>query len=280
MSRISSLLVRRRTLRASYTDGVLTRFAPAPTGWLHLGHVLNAEFVWGSGAHVLLRIEDHDRERCRPEYEAGILEDLAWLGYRPDILAGRQSDRDAVYREAIEILRARGLVYGCNCTRKQIEARGPTFDELWYSGHCRDRGLPLIDGYGWRVRVDPGVECFVDGRLGPQEQDPSQQCGDFLLRDRHGNWTYQFAVTVDDWRQGIDLVIRGVDLLPSTARQIRLARLLGRARPPSFLHHPLIMKSPDQKLSKSDRDTGIRDLRATGWTPQQIKETARRGASG
>jgi glutamyl-Q tRNA(Asp) synthetase len=257
---------------------VLTRFAPAPTGWLHLGHVLNAEYVWGSGAEVLLRIEDHDRERSRPEYEAGILEDLEWLGFRPDILAGRQSDRDAVYREAIEILRAQRMVYACDCTRKTIEARGPTFDELWYSGHCRDRGLPLVDGYGWRVRIDPGVERFTDRRLGPQEQDPSEQCGDFLLRDRRGNWTYQLAVTVDDWRQGIDLVIRGVDLLPSTGRQIRLARLLGRERPPSFLHHPLIMKSPDQKLSKSDRDTGVRDLRALGWTPLRVKDAARHGA--
>ena len=280
---------------------MLTRFAPAPTGWLHLGHVLNAEYVWGSGAKVLLRIEDHDRQRCRPEYEAGILEDLDWLGYRPDIFAGRQSDRDEVYREAIEILRAQRLVYGCDCSRKQVEApafartglsagdgaagreapdpgvevRNPT--ELWYSGRCRDRGLPLIDGYGWRVRMDPGVECFVDGRLGRQEQDPAQQCGDFLLRDRRGNWTYQFAVTVDDWRQQVDLVIRGMDLLSSTGRQIRLARMLGRERPPSFLHHPLIMKSKNQKLSKSDRDTGVRDLRAIGRTPEQIKDAARRG---
>ncbi len=279
---------------------MLTRFAPAPTGWLHLGHVLNAEYVWGSGARVLLRIEDHDRERSRPEYEAGILEDLEWLGYRPDILAGRQSDRDHVYRETLDMLRAQGLVYACDCTRSAIvstaeirgprsevrgarsEIRGPRSErpgsdptELWYPGNCRDRSLPLIDGYGWRVRMDPGAERFVDERLGPQEQDPSRQCGDFLLRDRRGNWTYQFAVTVDDWRQGIDIVIRGVDLIASTGRQIRLARLLGRERPPRFLHHPLIMKSPDQKLSKSDRDTGVRDLRAQGWSSEQVRAAAR-----
>ena len=114
---------------------------------------------------------------------------------------------------------------------------------------------------GWRLRIDPGIETFEDARLGPQEQDPSAQCGDLLLRDRAGNWTYQFAVTVDDWEQGVDLVIRGMDLLPSTGRQIRLARLLGREHMPVFFHHPLIMKSPDQKLSKSDGDTGIRELR-------------------
>jgi glutamyl-tRNA synthetase/glutamyl-Q tRNA(Asp) synthetase len=275
---------------------VRTRFAPAPTGWLHLGHVLNAEYVWGfmepaspklleQRRQVLLRIEDHDRERCRPEYEAGILEDLEWLDYRPALPFVRQSERDAIYREAVVVLAAQGLVYGCDCTRREIDAgsakRGAPADgigptELWYAGRCRDRGLPLANGVGWRVRMDPGVERFVDARLGPQEQDPSAQCGDVLIRDRLSNWTYQFAASVDDFRQGIDLVIRGVDLLPSTGRQIRLARLLGRERPARFAHHPLIMKSPDQKLSKSDGDTGVRELRARGWTPEQVKAAARR----
>jgi glutamyl/glutaminyl-tRNA synthetase len=99
-----------------------------------------------------------------------------------------------------------------------------------------------------------------------------------LLRDRHGNWTYQFAVTVDDWRQQIDFVIRGADLLASTGRQIRLARLLGRAEPLTFLHHPLIMKGADQKLSKSDGDTGVRDLRARGWSPADVIAAARTAA--
>src|SRR5688572_15318818 len=112
----------------------LTRFAPAPTGWLHLGHVLNAWYVWelahSRGARVLLRIEDHDRERCRPEYEAGILEDLDWLGLRPDVYPtdsfragacpGRQSDREQVYRAAVDLLRGKGLVYGCDCSRRTI----------------------------------------------------------------------------------------------------------------------------------------------------------------
>jgi glutamyl/glutaminyl-tRNA synthetase len=114
------------------------------------------------------------------------------------------------------------------------------------------------------------VERFVDLRHGPQEQRPSEQCGDLLARDRDGNWTYQFAATVDDHVQGVSLVVRGDDLLPSTGRQIQLARLLGRREPPQFLHHPLIMKSPRQKLSKSDGDTGIRALRAKGWTPAEV----------
>jgi glutamyl/glutaminyl-tRNA synthetase len=254
-----------------------TRFAPAPTGWLHLGHVLNAEYVWGAGAEVLLRIEDHDRERCRPGFEAAILEDLEWLGYRSDFPLVRQSERGDVYRATIDDLVAKGLVYACDCTRAQIEGRTASSSpsaELVYDNFCRTRGLALADGVGWRVRMDPGVESFVDERLGPQQQDPSVT-GDVLVRDRLGNWTYQWCVSVDDYRQGIDLIIRGEDLLPSTGRQLRIARLLGRARQATFFHHPLLMKSSTQKLSKSDGDTGIRELRARGWTPEQVKHAAR-----
>lgn len=272
----------------------LTRFAPAPTGWLHLGHVLNALYVWGSAealhGRVLLRIEDHDRARSRRAFEIGILDDLDWLGFAPDIFPtacfragacdGRQSDRDSVYREAFETLHDRGLVYACECSRKGIalEANADA-TELRYTGRCRDRGLPIVEGYGWRVRMEPGIEMFDDARLGMQRQDPAAQCGDMLLRDRDGNWTYQFAATVDDCRQQIDLVVRGIDLLASTGRQIRLARLLGRERPPVFLHHELIMKSPTQKLSKSDGDTGVRDLRARGATPEEVLARARSARS-
>ena len=261
---------------------VLTRFAPAPTGWLHLGHVLNADYVWGSGAQVVLRIEDHDRERCRTEYERGILEDLGWLGYRADFPLVRQSGRDAIYREAAQVLRNHGLVYACDCTRAAIERRNPRADaagELRYDGYCRSRILPLSESAGWRVRMDPGIERFTDGLLGPQEQNPSAQGGDVLIRDRLGNWTYQFVAAVDDYRQGIDLVIRGADVLASTGRQIRIARLLGRRTPPEFRHHPLIMKTPTQKLSKSDGDSGVRDLRARGWTAADVIAAARAGVS-
>jgi glutamyl-tRNA synthetase/glutamyl-Q tRNA(Asp) synthetase len=266
----------------------LTRFAPAPTGWLHLGHALNAAYVWQTaretGARVLLRIEDHDRERCRPEYEAGILEDLEWLGFEPDVFtpasfrsgrcAGRQRDRGAIYEAAARTLAARGRLYACDCSRRTLA--GQAGEPAVYPGTCRDRGLALdAPGSGWRVRLDADVEAFLDLRLGPQRQRPSAQCGDVLIRDRRGNWTYQFAVTVDDDEQGIDLVVRGTDLLDSTGRQIQLARLLGRAAPPSFLHHPLVMKGPGQKLSKSDGDTGVRALRAAGWTPAQVIEAAR-----
>jgi glutamyl-tRNA synthetase/glutamyl-Q tRNA(Asp) synthetase len=248
--------------------------------------VLNASYVWNTarevGCRVLLRIEDHDRERCRPEYEAGILDDLDWLGFVPDVCPtecfrrgpcdGRQSDRERIYREALEILVRQRLVYACDCSRRVLAGsdQARTGFERRYPGSCRSRNLPLADGYGWRVRVAESVEEFDDALLGMQRQSPYQQCGDILIRDRRGNWTYQFVVTVDDWIQDVDFVIRGVDLLPSTGRQIHLARLLGRVTPPSYMHHPLIMKSPDQKLSKSDRDTGIRKLREAGWSRGRI----------
>ena len=258
-----------------------------------------------------MRIEDHDRQRSRRQFEEAILEDLAWLGFEADEPLVRQSERGTIYEEALGLLRQRGLVYACACSRAEIAGAlarlepcaasgrepgattggtepvagqgGPADTELEYPGTCRDRGLAEGPSLGLRVRLEPSVERFVDLRLGPQQQQPSAQCGDLLVRDRDGNWTYQFAATVDDNVQGVTLVIRGVDLLASTGRQIQLARLLGRAEPPAFLHHPLIMKSaasaggaggPGQKLSKSDGDTGVRDLRARGWTPTQVIDAA------
>ena len=260
---------------------MISRYAPAPTGFLHLGHVVNAIYVWGfaraHGGHVLLRIEDHDRQRSRPAFEAAIVEDLAWLGFRADGPMVRQSDRGDIYSHALDTLRAQGSVYACSCSRADIAnanvaRRFQPSDkgELWYPGTCRDRGLAERPGVGVRIRLEPTVERFVDLRHGPQDQRPSEQCGDLLVRDRAGNWAYQFVATVDDYVQGVTHVIRGDDLLASTGRQIQLARLLGRVEPPTFLHHPLIMKSPTQKLSKSDGDSGVRDLRAKGWTAADV----------
>ena len=243
-----------------------TRFAPAPTGHLHAGHVLNAIYVWGVaraiGARVLLRIEDHDLQRSRREYEASILADLEWLGFEADEMT-RQSERGHVYEDALSRLRAAGLTYACECSRSPIGGGR-------YPGTCRDRGLEETAGRGIRVRMEPGVERFDDLLLGPQAQSPDEQIGDVLLRDRHGLWTYQMSATADDFVQDVTHVIRGDDLLDSTGRQIRLARLLGRAQAPVFLHHPLIMKSAVQKVSKSDADTGIRELRADGWSPARV----------
>ena len=252
------------------SNKIRTRFAPSPTGYLHLGHVVNAIYVWGvaraTGGEVLLRIEDHDRIRCRPGYETALVEDLDWLGFVAD--AGRdpllrQSDEPAAYEDALEQLRRTATVYACDCSRKDIGGER-------YAGGCRTRNLDERPGRGLRVVIEPGVERFDDLLLGPQVQVPADQCGDLLLRDRDGHWTYQFAVAVDDMRQNITLVIRGADLLSSTGRQLRLARMLGRVGLPRFLHHPLILKRSGAKLSKSDRDTGVRDLRRLGLSPSEV----------
>jgi glutamyl-tRNA synthetase/glutamyl-Q tRNA(Asp) synthetase len=249
---------------------MLTRYAPSPTGHLHLGHVVNAIYVWGmaraAGGRELLRMEDHDRIRCRPEYEASILEDLEWLGFEPDEGLHplmRQSDRDSVYREALDRLRSTHHIYACECSRKHVAGER-------YDGYCRERGLDDRPGRGLRVRMDAGVERVGDLLLGAIEQTPARQCGDLLLRDRDGHWTYQFAVTVDDMAQGITDVIRGEDLAASTGRQLRLRRMLGGLDRPRFAHHPLILTSSGEKLSKSAADAGVRELRRAGVSAEAV----------
>lgn len=268
-------------------EGFTTRFAPAPTGHLHLGHVVNAVWVWGlaraRGGRVLLRIEDHDRGRCRPEYETSILDDLDWLGLVPDgagtgaFRAGatrqRQSDSTARFATHLHALEVQGLAYPCICSRADIARVSPSEEgrELRYPGTCRTLAIDASATTARRVQMSAGSpEEFDDLRLGPQRQDPDAQCGDVLARDRHGNFTYQFAVVVDDLDHGVNVVIRGEDLLDSTGRQLRLARLLGRSAPIHFLHHPLVRHPDGRKLSKSSGDTGIRELRAAGVSAADV----------
>jgi glutamyl-tRNA synthetase/glutamyl-Q tRNA(Asp) synthetase len=261
-------------LRDRVDGAPVTRFAPSPTGRLHLGHLVNAIYVWGVaralGGVVRLRIEDHDRERSRTEYDRGIFEDLEWLGFLPDA-AERQSDHVDRYWDALRRLSDADLVYWCDCSRQRITRdAGETASELRYDGRCRNRGLGPGPNRGIRVRMDEGDEAFEDALLGPIWQAPARQCGDLLVRDRVGNWTYQFAVAIDDLVESVTLVIRGQDLLDSTGRQIRLARLLGRDRPPLFLHHPLVRGADGEKLSKSNHDTGICELRDAGVSPAEV----------
>jgi glutamyl/glutaminyl-tRNA synthetase len=159
-------------------------------------------------------------------------------------------------------------VYACHCSRKDIGSER-------YPGTCRARRLhagdPVPSRVGIRVQLDDRPERFEDRALGEVIQTPADQCGDLLLRDRDGNWTYQFAVTVDNINDRIDLVIGGLDLLSSTGRQIKLARMLGRKLPPTFFHHPLILNEAGKKLSsKASKDTGVSDLRAAGVSPAAV----------
>jgi glutamyl-tRNA synthetase/glutamyl-Q tRNA(Asp) synthetase len=211
-------------------------------------------------------MEDHDRIRCRPVYADACLEDLAWLGFIPD--AGlsplwRQSERGPRYEAALATLVAAGRVYACGCSRREIGGER-------YAGRCRERALPLDGEYGLRVRIDAATETATDLVHGPLVQRPAGQCGDVLVRDRDGHWTYQFAVAVDDIDQEITLVTRGTDLIESTGRQIALMRLLGRVRPPVYVHHPLIYGRAGAKLSKSAFDTGVRELRTQGLAPEDV----------
>ena len=272
-----------------------TRFAPSPTGWLHLGHVANALWTWETakrlGAEVILRMEDHDRTRCKPEFERQIYDDLAWLGFEPtaesltSLQSGaspfRQSDSVAAYQSALDALSARGLVYGCTCSRSDIARElGDGMvegTELRYPGTCRDKGMSPGPGVGARVILPEEDFTFADLALGPQHQRPQSQCGDVLARDRSGNWTYQFAVVVDDIRHGITHVVRGADLLESTGRQIALARLLGREHGPVFLHHPIIHSKEGAKLGKREGSYALSAMREAGMIREAVlAEAARR----
>jgi glutamyl/glutaminyl-tRNA synthetase len=228
--------------------------------------------VWGlaaaTGRRVVLRIEDHDRQRSQAAFDAALVEDLAWLGFAADDGPLRQSDDWTPFEQALERLRDAAPVYACDCSRTTFadwaRANGRPWSGGGCPGGCRQRGVEPGPGIGLRVFLGGGMESWDDGRFGTQRDAPDRD-GDLLVRDRRGNWTYPFCVVVDDARQGIDLVVRGEDLLDATARQIRLGRLLGREEPPAFYHHPLIRKRGGAKLSKSDGDTGVRDLRARGF---------------
>ena len=253
----------------------ITRFAPSVTGWLHIGHVAHAVWVWGVartyGAKIILRLDDHDRSRYRPEYDEAILRDLEWLGLEPDdahLSPYRQRENDP-YAVALKRLDSGYPVYACDCTRASIAKMSGPGEQARYGGRCRNRELARGPGRGLRIVVEPGIERFTDIRLGERHQDAADM-GDPLLLDRNGNWTYHFSVVVDDLKQGVNLVIRGEDLLFSTGRQLRLARMLERESSPAFLHHPLVMADNAKKLSKRDGALGLRELRADGASAEDV----------
>jgi len=252
-----------------------TRFAPSPTGELHLGHVAAMIHVWGwadlENATVDVRIEDHDRQRCRPEYTTRLLADLDWLGFTP-LRGGRlriQSHQTGRYDAALHQLQQAGLVYACRCSRKSLPA-AQSGGEVCYPGTCREANWPAGPDTALRVRLPDETVVFHDDQRGRQEQTPARQCGDFVIRDRHGQYTYQFAVVVDDLLDHIDWVIRGEDLLASTGRQIMLARLLGGTAPAFWRHHPLIVGSDGRKLSKSEGAPPLTELRERGLSADDV----------
>lgn len=255
----------------------ITRFAPSPTGYLHEGHLLSALYVWAAaatfGLKIHLRIEDHDQSRARPEYIRSIYEDLEWFGFEYDS-ESIQSNRSALYEGELAKLRLRGLVYPCFCSRKQLEAENPKSEtgEIVYQGKCLHlAGSPVANApHNLRVSVPDETIHWHDLRLGDFDENPKLQCGDFPIRDRDMQWTYQFAVCVDDIDEGITHVVRGEDIRSSTARQIALMRMLGRDTPPVYLHHPLIVDPSGKKLSKRELAHSIRQDREEGVSPETL----------
>ncbi|HWA91500.1 MAG TPA: tRNA glutamyl-Q(34) synthetase GluQRS [Rhizomicrobium sp.] len=254
---------------------IVTRFAPSPTGYLHLGHAFAALTAARAGTRFLLRIEDIDRGRCRPEFEDAIFEDLAWLGLDWERPVLRQSERGAAYAEALAKLD--GLVYACTCTRKDIAAAGgaPHGDEgPLYPGTCRDAGRERTGSHA--LRLDAAKAAALAGPLTFREHgrtiavDPLL-LGDVVLARKEMPAAYHLAVVVDDSFQGVTLVTRGEDLLPSTHVQRLLQALLGLPAP-AYAHHRLILDEKGRKFSKRDSSVTLRELRARGATPLELRQ--------
>ncbi|MGC1451452.1 MAG: tRNA glutamyl-Q(34) synthetase GluQRS [Candidatus Sulfotelmatobacter sp.] len=285
------------------------RLAPSPTGLLHLGH---AHTFWTAArraaehhGELILRNEDLDSQRCRPEFAQAMLEDLHWLGIEwvegPDcggpVGPYTQSERRGHYLEAWRKLRDAGMIYPCTCSRKDVAqaagAPNDSDDEPVYPGTCRpaasahstcgDGRLGRLAtakssypasgpaGVNWRFSVPAGKEmCFTDLHLGEQRMIAGRDFGDFIVWRRDDVPAYQLAVVVDDAAMGITEVVRGADLLKSTARQMLLFRALGLAAP-NYYHCDLVRDASGIRLAKRHDSLSIRKLRELGWTPQAVR---------
>ena len=266
------------------------RFAPSPSGRMHLGNLFCALLSYLSvksrGGEWILRIEDLDTARCRPDYARQVEEDLRWLGLAWDEggSAGGpdapyfQSERTALYEAALARLRGMGRVYPCFCTRAQLHAASAPHREdglTVYPGTCRGltpEDIARREAAGrkgaLRLRVPEETVTFTDGHLGEVTEYLPTDCGDFLLRRSDGLFAYQLAVVVDDAAMGVTEVVRGADLLSSTPRQLLLYELLGWEAP-EFYHFPLLLSPDGRRLSKRDGDLGLGALRER-YTPEEV----------
>lgn len=255
------------------------RFAPSPSGRMHLGNLFTALLAWLSaradGGEFVLRIEDLDPDRSRAEYAEAIRDDLRWLGLDWDREMPLQSTQTPVYAEQFERLRKRGLIYPCFCTRNELHAASAPHASdgtLLYAGTCRNLTPAQIASQtrkpAWRIRVPEETISFRDGVFGAVTQNLATACGDFILRRSDGVYAYQLAVVCDDALGGITQVVRGCDLLPSTPRQIWLGRELGFVQP-AYYHVPLLVAPDGRRLSKRERDLDMEHLRRR-YTPEQL----------
>jgi glutamyl-Q tRNA(Asp) synthetase len=279
---------------------IVTRFAPSPTGHLHLGHAFSALFAWRrareAGGRFLLRLEDIDPSRCRPEFAAAILEDLAWLGLDWDGEVRVQSQHLPDYRSALDHLAARALLYPCFCTRADIQremdqsAAAPHTPDgtPLYPGTCRslshdEREARMAAGERHALRLDMrralvGVRqvlCFEEAGEGPVACRP-EQFGDVVLARKDAPASYHLCVTHDDAAQGVTLVTRGADLRPATHLHRLLQVLMGWPAP-AYAHHRLLTDAAGRRLAKRDRAATLRELRAEGKSPADVRALAEAG---
>ena len=277
--------------------GTVTRFAPSPTGRLHLGHAYSAffaaEIAQRDGGRFLLRIEDIDRTRCRPKFEVAIMEDLAWLGIEWEPSVRCQSDHMADYREALDRLRNRGVVYPCFCTRNDIQREiaragaaphgqeGPI-----YPGTCRhlsedERAARMTGGHAFALRLDAarardicGPLAFVDRKRGRINVDPMRD-GDVVVARKDIATSYHLAVVVDDALQGVTCVTRGEDLLEATHIH-RVLQCLLDLPAPEYAHHALLFDADGKRFAKRDKAKTIAALREEGYAPAEVRKMAHR----
>ena len=261
----------------------LGRIAPTPTGYLHLGH---ARTFWiaqarcqAAGGTLLYRNEDLDPNRCKPEFRATTLEDLRWLGLEWESEPVNQSDRFPLYREAFEQLRAAGHLYPCACSRKDIReattAPHSEDGEPLYPGTCRKNPSTLNPQpptqHNWRFRIPDGEAIeFVDGHFGPQKYVAGKDFGDFPVWQKNDLPSYQLAVVVDDAAMGITEVVRGADLMVSTARQLLLYHALNLSAP-TFFHCELMCDENGERLAKRHDAMSLRSLREQGKSPEDLR---------
>lgn len=252
------------------------RLAPSPTGALHLGNVRTFMVAWlrarSQGGRLVMRMEDLDHPRDKPGAAAAALADLKWMGFDWDE-EFVQSERKAVYREALAALKAKGLVYPCTCTRRDVEAAQSAphaGEQLHYPGTCRGRYSSYVPGACWRFKVEsPCLVEFDDAFAGHQRMDVAAKLGDFpLARDEFGAG-YTLAAAVDDAGMGITEVVRGDDLIPATPPQILVQRALG-LRTPGYCHLPLVVGPDGRRLAKRHGDSRIAYYRGQGIAPEAI----------
>jgi glutamyl-tRNA synthetase len=265
------------------------RFAPTPTGYLHLGHAktfwMAQERARAKGGALILRNDDLDTARCKPEFVRAMVEDLRWFGFDwqegPDIGGGfapyNQSERFGAYRAALEKLRDRRLIYPCNCSRRDIQSapRAPHAtddEEPIYPGTCRSKATLEGSKFSWRFRVPDGeLVTFIDNHLGQQTFIAGTHFGDFVVWRNDDVPAYQLACAVDDSEMQITEVVRGADLLLSTARQLLLYRALG-LEAPEFFHCPLMLDENGQRLAKRSESLSLHSLRERGAIPEELRK--------